>query len=199
MACGAAAPLRGTAALASAPLAADFGVRPTLAMRDRPATNMRIFKASRAPRRPGDVFAYLMPDGLFRFGRLISTTASGAGFEGVHLVYFYKGVSPDKFSPPRLSREELLVPPILVNQKPWTLGYFEVIERRALGPHDVLPVHCFRDLLRGRFYDDKSRQLANRIEPCGIWGLQSYRTVDDELSKALGFELVPDVSNRGHR
>jgi len=91
---------------------------------------------------------------------------------------------------PALSPKSLLVAPVITNQKPWTLGYFEVIESRPLRKADVLSRHCFRDI-RGWYFDEFGNRLAHEEEPCGVWGLHSFRTIDDLLSDALGFENVP--------
>jgi hypothetical protein len=151
-------------------------------------TNLRVLQPSRKKRRPGDVFVYVMPDGLFRFGRLISKDAKIGGFPAT-LVYFYKGESSAKFPVPDLAPANLLVPPLGTNQKPWTLGYFEVVESRPLTGADLLPVHCFRDS-RGWYFDERGRRLAHPIEPCGEYGLHSFRTIDDLLSDVLGFPKV---------
>ena len=90
-----------------------------------------------------------------------------------------------------MRRGELLVPPLLTNRLPWTKGYFEVIENRPIGALDRLPQHCFADLA-GRCFDERSNPLPGPIEPVGVWGLKSFRTIDDEVSKALGLPLAPD-------
>jgi hypothetical protein len=158
----------------------------------RPPTNMRVLLPSRARRRPGDVFAYQMPDDLFRFGRLVSVTARIGPMRGVHLVYFYKGAAISTALPlPQMRPTDLLVAPVLVNQQPWTLGYFQRVAAQPLAPDDILPVHCFRMPGTGKYFDDRNQPLRAAVEPCGVYGLNSYRTVDDELSAALGFQQVP--------
>jgi hypothetical protein len=117
-----------------------------------------------------------MPDGLFPVQ---------------HLVYFYVGQSESKQPQRVLSPTDLLIPPLVVNQKPWTLGYFGRIFRAPLLPGDVLAAHCFRDF-RGRYFSDAGEELKAATGPCGEWGLQSYLTVDDALSVALGFPPIPD-------
>ena len=158
---------------------------------------MRVLRPSREKREPGDVFVYQMPDELYRFGRLIARGVAVGGFEPSpiqHLVYFYRGESSSKSDLPNLQQLNLLVPPLVVNQKPWTLGYFERVARLPISSGESLASHCFRDSLRGRFFDEHGHQLDRSVEPCGEWALQSYRTVDDALSAALGFEPVPDAA-----
>jgi hypothetical protein len=158
---------------------------------------MRVLRPSREKREPGDVFVYQMPDGLYRFGRLVARDIAVGGFErspAQHLVYFYRGESATKDVLPDLDNLDFLVPPLVVNQKPWTLGYFERVARAPITAGQRLPTHCFRDSLRGRYFDETGSELSSPVEPCGEWALQSYRTVDDTLSSVLGFDLVPDES-----
>jgi hypothetical protein len=147
--------------------------------------NLQILRPSRTKRRPGDIFVFQMPDKVFRFGRLISTSAQVGGFPA-NLVYLYDLEQDTKLPIPKLSPSRLLVPPLGTNQKPWTLGYFETVESSALAEPDVLPVHCFQDS-RGWYFDENGVRLDHRHEPCGEYALQSYRTIDDILSDVLGF------------
>ena len=90
-----------------------------------------------------------------------------------------------------LLREQLLVPPMMTNDLGWTKGYFEFVEHRELSPLNLLPQHCFKDS-DGRYFDEKSNRLRAPVEPVGQWGLQSFRTIDDDISKAIGIALVLD-------
>lgn len=157
------------------------------------STNLKILKPSRKKRRPGDIFIFKIKENEFGLGRIISTSSSIGGFENVNLIYIYRTTTTDKQVIPNLSNNNLLIPPIGVNQKPWTLGYFEIIGYRELRDNDILPVHCFEDFT-GRYYDDKGNILQERFEPCGENALNSYRTLDDKISLALGIEISPDVS-----
>ena len=74
--------------------------------------------------------------------------------------------------------------------------YFGVRDGKAvgsvpIGDGDVLDQHCFRRL-NGEYLDECSNQLPGPVEPVGDFGLHSFRTIDDEISDALGFDRVPD-------
>jgi hypothetical protein len=131
------------------------------------------------------------PDGLFLFGRVISTDANPLGVRGGILVYIYRARSRDKAAVPELVPTQLLVPPMITNKLPWTEGYFEHVENRPLTAEDRLPRHSFRDT-RGWFFDERGNRLSGPTEPVGQWGLHSYRTIDDEISRALGIPLAAD-------
>lgn len=155
--------------------------------------NMRVLKKSKVPPLVGDIFAYQMtasPDRYF-FGRVIRTDAVIGGFKNTILVYFYKRSSRDKAFIPDLICTELLIAPIATNALPWLKGYFELVRKSALEDMDILPNHCFRDF-RGKFFDSDGLPLTKPVEPIGEYGLHSYRTIDDALSKAMGIALSID-------
>jgi hypothetical protein len=43
-----------------------------------------------------------------------------------------------------------------------------------------------------RWYDDKGHELQGPVPPVGVWGGGNYRTLEDEVCKALGIPLAPD-------
>ena len=43
----------------------------------------------------------------------------------------------------------------------------------------------------GIYLDEVGRKLLRRFDPCGEWGLASYRWIDDHISDAMG---IPRVS-----
>lgn len=124
--------------------------------------------------------------------RVVSTEASIGPMRGVALVYVFRPVAAD-WSPEVdrgvLGVSHLLVPPVLVNKLPWTMKFFRRVSRLDFVGGKVLDQHCFKDT-RGWFFDERSRRLEGSVEPVGEWGLQSYRTVDDRLSDALGIARV---------
>jgi hypothetical protein len=156
-------------------------------------TNLRVLKPSRAKLRVGDVFAMLPPDDMFLFGRVIlaDLPRGRAPMPGANLIYVYRHRSSSK-EPDRaaLDPEGLLLPPLFINRLPWSKGYFETVAHWPLDKDDLLPRHCFRDWT-GDYVDESGERLPGPSEPCGDYGLHSYRTVDDEISDALGLERAP--------
>ena len=86
------------------------------------------------------------------------------------------------------ARPGSMIPPAMTNALPWSRGYFEFVRNEPLRATDVLRQHCFRDV-RGWFFDETGRRLDEAVEPVGTWDLHSYRTIDDEISLALGLPL----------
>lgn len=153
--------------------------------------NLAVLKKSRRAPEVGDVFVMQPPDGLFLYGRVIATDAMIGPMRNCILIYVYRPRSAQKEAIPDLLPGQLLVPPMMTNKRPWTMGYFETLEHRELGPMDRLPQHCFRDTF-GRYFDENSYCLPGPVEPVAQKGLHSFRTVDDEISGALGIPLDPD-------
>lgn len=152
--------------------------------------NLAVLKKSRRKLKAGDIFVMLPLDGLYLYGRVMSTDArAGWSMPGANLIYVYRPRTRQKLPVPELLREHLLVPPMMTNNLPWSKGYFEFIESREIRAKDRLDQHCFKDS-RGRYFDEQCKALAQAVEPIGQWGLHSYRTIDDEVSKALGIPLV---------
>lgn len=158
------------------------------------ATNLQVLRPSRKKPKPGDVFAMQLADGRYVFGRVVSTEAyAGPAMPGAILIYIYRTRSDTKEVPPaeEMRSDLLLVSPIMTNKLPWSKGYFETLANVPLSEDDVLDQHCFL-AWTGRYYDEKLNELPGPREPVGGYGLASFRTVDDEVSDALGFERAPD-------
>ncbi len=154
--------------------------------------NMSILKKSRKSLEGGDIFVYQIKslDDRYFFGRVIRTDAIIGGFNDTVLIYLYKNTSPEKNVIPDLSRKALLIPPIATNTRPWTMGYFEVVSSSLLLPNDILVQHCFKDSLRNRYYDADGNLLEKAVLPIGTYGLHSFKTIDDAISKALNIPLA---------
>lgn len=159
---------------------------------DEGPPNLAVLQKSRKPQ-VGDIFAMLPPDGAFLFGRVISTTASFGGKPIATLIYIYQPRSRSADEIPELSPRQLLLPPILTNTLGWSRGYFQRVARRPLEAQDVLEQHCFQGGFgkqRG-YFDERGRRLPGPVEPVGVTGLASYRSIDDAVSRALGLLLAP--------
>jgi hypothetical protein len=153
--------------------------------------NLAVLKKTRRAPKVGDIFVMQPPDGQFLYGRVISVTAAIGPIMNCILIYVYRQRSAEKDVVPVLLRGQLLVPSMMTNRLAWARGYFEPVEHRPLTHMDQLPQHCFHDPDRG-YFDEYSNQLPGPVEPVGTWGLHSFRTIDDEISKALGIPLAPD-------
>lgn len=154
-------------------------------------TNLRVLKASRRTPREGDVFVMQPDDDFFLFGRVIDTDAVwalGDGVNGAILIYVFGTRSARKEVPDlaELRPANLLISPVMTNRLPWSRGYFETLAHVPLDHADLLGQHCFFDAARGRYFDNKGNELPGPVEPVGDFGLHSFRSIDGEVSGALG-------------
>ena len=157
-------------------------------------TNLQFQK--RTVKKPiiGDIFSLMLPGSTFLFGLVIGADlpSGRAPMPGSYLLYVYADQSPNPEPDlDNLSAERLLIAPFFTNRMLWTKGYAQTIGNMKISAARLLPQHCFKDLLLERYYDEQGRTLPRRYEPCGSWGLGSYRKLDDLISDALGIERVP--------
>jgi hypothetical protein len=130
----------------------------------------------------GELFAVR---GRKLLGRVVSTSAVVGPTHGCALVYLYRDAT--------LSREALLVPPLLTTRAPWYRGLFEAREHRPLMPRDYFVQHVFRDA-GGRLFDEEERPLD--IAPVGV-PVGEHRLLDVEaVTEAIaavpgGYEPPP--------
>lgn len=157
-------------------------------------TNIRVLKPSRQKPASGDIFALQLPDDQYLFGRVIyaDLPSEKAPMPGSYLIYVYDHLSPEKRPAlDQLTPDHLLLPPIFINRMPWTKGYFEAVDRQTLSDSNLLAQHCFRRWT-GDYMDEHGEILPGPVEPCGDWGLSSYRWLDDQLSDKLGIPRTPE-------
>lgn len=165
-------------------------------------TNLKVLKRTRRHPEPGDIFFMQLPSELYMFGRVIlaDVPQSRAPMPGANLIYIYKWQS--RTPQPEygeLLPNKLLIPPLWTNNLPWTRGYFQHVMNRPLGDFDLLRQHCFHVApldpnSHGKYVDESGREIGQRSEPCGEWGLVSYRWIDDHVSDALGMRRAPESS-----
>ena len=105
------------------------------------------------------------------------------GMGTVYLLYFFR---PDKAAFPVVS--ELLVRPLITNRLPFSRGYLQIDLDQSPSTR-IAGRHGFRDLIDGYIYDEDGQRVgANEVDEAliGTRALQSFRTIDDILSDALG-------------
>jgi hypothetical protein len=107
------------------------------------------------------------------------------------LIYVYKATSDDPNVVPALHFNELLVPPMFTNRLPWSRGYFVNVTNAVLTRWDTLQPHVFQASAT-EFVDEYGRPARDPGRPVELYGLHSFRTIDDRISEALGIPLAPD-------
>src|SRR5580700_676429 len=108
---------------------------------------------ARSVPRTGDLFTVR---GRRLVGRVASTGAVVGPTHGCLLVYVYADA--------RLSREALLLPPMLTTRAPFSRGLFERLRSEPLLPGVLLERHAFRDA-RGALLDEEGRPVEGALDP----------------------------------
>lgn len=173
---------------------ADMAVRSSDGVAEGAIINLQPLRASRTTPRTGDVFCMLPPDGAYLFGRVIVTDATaGGGTPTAQLVCVFRRRSMVNEVPDRgdLRPDDLLISPVMTNRLPRSRGYFETIAHLPLRPGEVLDQHCFLDPVWGHYVNERGTPLPGPIEPVGDNVLHSFRTIDDQVSDALGIPRAP--------
>ncbi len=150
--------------------------------------------ASRKRLRPGDIFVVKPRGRDYLFGRVVDVDAHALQIGGAILIYVYDAWSTSKLEIPPLSRDRLLIPPVMLNRLGWSRGFMETVEHRPLDPDEVLPVHCFVSHIYAagpRYFNERHEERPGPVEPVGTAGLASYRWLDDEISRTIGLPLAP--------
>lgn len=165
------------------------GKRP---MMPKAVTNIQKISRSEKPPEQDDIFAIKLPNGKFLLGQVIlaNPTRDEAPTPVANLIYIFADqhdVMPADNV--RLDVSNLLIPPVWTNSLGWKKGYFQKIGDGS--PNTRLDQHCFRRY-NGTYLDERRRLLPHRVEPCGEWGLVSYRWIDDHISDALGIPRAPE-------
>ena len=152
--------------------------------------NLEVLQPTTRKPELGDIFV-LKPRGRdFYFGRvMLFDTALARGYP---VVYVYNATARNPQSIPALRPDALLIAPQAVNYLPWHRGYFQTIANKPIDPSDLLQTHCFYDPVSQSCKDEFGKILADSVEPCGTFGIGSYRTIDDSISTALNLPLTPD-------
>lgn len=146
-------------------------------------------KRTRKGPEAGDIFSY--SSGASRwFGRVIRTDLPGQTGRRTLLVYFYRPqVAVAATDIPALSPRDLLVPPMKIDETPWTLGYFAKVVSVPVAATDVLPHHCFRHPGTGNCFDEFDNP-SECSTGCGEHGVATWMTVEVALSIAHGLPLA---------
>ncbi len=112
-------------------------------------------KATRGPRKPGEIFILKWKDLGYFFGRVVTDRVAMSPTpdsppsgpwphrDGNYLVYIYADPHPAPDPVPRLDRDRLIIPPVVVLNSPWTSGFFAPVAHQPLTSRDVLRRHCF--------------------------------------------------------
>ncbi len=152
------------------------------------APPLLVMRKKRHRPKVGDVFAFQLADGLYRFGRVFHTAVPIGGKDdcgNLVVAYRYEAETIGE-CPPHLLPDDALGPPMVVSSRPWSLGYFAHLHCRPFEREEVPhPGPCLFD-----YYADKCRGpdgsfVRKNPRLMGTWALTGYLAVGTELIAAV--------------
>ena len=148
-----------------------------------------LVKMKRSNKEPeiGDIFIIQPEKELYYYGKVIQTKINSINvfYKGMYLIYIYDKWTRGKKSDINLDSIPLLIPPMIVNKRPWTMGYIETIKKSYVSDYDLSIDYGFWDVLRNKHYDIKDNILLYAPEYSGIYGLSSYGAIAKEVHRAI--------------
>lgn len=166
-------------------------------------------KATRGPRKPGEIFILKWKDLGYFFGRVVTDRVAMSPTpdspprgpwphrDGNYLVYIYADPHPAPNPVPRLDRDRLIIPPVVVLNSPWTSGFFAPVAHQPLTSRDVLRRHCFWFVEdTDHLIDEMGNRLARRTEPCRQQALHNHGSIENEMCDVLGLPRRIDGPSR---
>ena len=135
----------------------------------------------------GDVFVLQPVEGQFYFGKVIKTNlvSIDSFINGSTLIYIYQYCSGEKVIPHDLENKEFLIPPAVVNNRPWSMGYFETICNVEVSEKEKNADFAFWDVLREIFVDINKQPVKKKPKYWSDFGLGSYGVIGKEVQKAI--------------
>jgi hypothetical protein len=152
------------------------------------APPLLVIRKKRHRPKVGDVFAFQLADGLYRFGRVFHTAVPvyGKGEDGSILVVAYRHEA-DKMEdyPSRLLPRDILGPPLILLPILWSRGFFAHLQNRPFEPEEVpQPGPCFR--YWGETYrDPDGNPMACNPKLLGEWAGTSPFAFAEEIMAAI--------------
>lgn len=144
-------------------------------------------KQSKKEPKTGDVFVLQPQKGDYCYGKVIQAKIKSqyATFNGWHLIYVYNYITHDIVSHIHIDNTPLLIAPMIINNRPWTMGYFETLFNSSVTDYDKSIDFGFWDVLRKKCFDIHGNEISRKPYYLGIFGLGSYGAVEKEVRKAL--------------
>ncbi|MBQ8527048.1 MAG: immunity 26/phosphotriesterase HocA family protein [Lachnospiraceae bacterium] len=159
------------------------------------SNNLLIIKKSSKKPKEGDVFVLQPVKNLFYFGKVIQTNLKSVDsfVNGMSLIYVYKHCSVDKILPNGLENEELLIAPMIVNNQPWSKGFFETIGNIKVTESERKIDFAFWDVLQKKFVDIDGQEILHTPKYSSTYGLGSFGIIGKEVQKAI--KMLETCSN----
>lgn len=136
-------------------------------------------KGKRRLKRPevGDLFTLEMDGVGFIHGVVARNEFEFAkGQVEFNFVYIFRDITHSQNEKINLHKDNLLFPPLIVNDMNWRCGYFQTYSQVPISELDVFDNYCFYSDLRIR-HENEFFQPIDKFEPCIVRALSSSLTV----------------------
>jgi hypothetical protein len=144
------------------------------------------FGKSRIGPKAGDFFVYQIEAGRYGWGRVLRLDARVCQIPKLVLAYFYDTFTETQAPVPLLSKERLLIPPVLTNKLGWRDGYYRTVANAPVRLGEVYDRHCFRNASLRQYFDENGIEILNPFGPLGTCGVHSYASIQRDLCRKLG-------------
>jgi len=155
-------------------------------------TELLLQNKSRKKPKPGDVFTLQVKDNLFYYGKVIKTNINSSNvlLRGWNLIFLYK-YSTTCIENERLdllSHQELLLPPVITNNKGWYDGYFLTIGNVPVSGEELSLDYGFWDDIRKNYRNEEGTVLNNEPAYAASYSLVSYGGIGRGIHRLLNNE-----------
>ena len=144
-------------------------------------------QASKKNPNEGDVFIVQPKKGIYFYGKVIKTNIQSINpfFNKMNLIYLYKESSQEVKMLDYMNSNQLLIPPVVVNNQGWLKGYFMTIGNIAVTDEEYSVDFGFWSTVRNKYFDLSGNELKKEPKYHSIFGLGSYGVVGRDIQKVL--------------
>jgi hypothetical protein len=152
-------------------------------------------KTSRKKPKNGDIFVVQPNSKVYYYGHVIETNIQSKNpfINGMCLVFIYNYKTNELLLPgiKDLERNGLLIPPVVVNYRGWTKGYYFTIGNLPSEQIKTKYDYGFWSTITRRYYSLTGEELKHRPQYRDIYGLSSYGYIGRTIHRLLnGLELI---------
>lgn len=136
-------------------------------------------KGKRRLKRPevGDLFTLEMEGIGFIHGMVARNEFEFAkGQVEFNIVYIFRDITHSQNDKIKIHKDNLLFPPLIVNDMAWRCGYFQTHSQVPISELDVFDNYCFYSIAKAIYENDKW-EPCEAFEPCSDSVLSSSLTV----------------------
>ncbi|MFC1946271.1 immunity 26/phosphotriesterase HocA family protein, partial [Chloroflexota bacterium] len=114
-----------------------------------------VIKKSYKEPETGDVFALQPKEGVYYYGKVIRSKVESKNimFKGWYLVFIFNIKTNQIQADVNINNVPLLIRPMVVNKRPWTMGYFKTINNTPITDYDCSIDYGFWDIIKKRYYN----------------------------------------------